>query len=80
MKNGHTPGADGISAGMLNLGGKKVAQLLVHLDHTIWEAEKVPDDWVKYLTVSLHKKGPQKNVTITGTLHCLVYQEECSVG
>ena len=28
--------------------------------HTIWEEEKVPDDWVKQLTVPLHKKGSLK--------------------
>ena len=57
MNNGQTPDADGISAELLKLGGKKVLQWLLHLAHVIWEEQKVPKDWLKQLTVPLHRKG-----------------------
>ena len=57
MKNGWAPGADGISAELLKLGGDTVVQWLLHLATAAWEEERVPEDWVKQLTIPLHKKG-----------------------
>ena len=59
MKNGWAPGADSISVELLRLGGEMVMQWLVHLACIIWE-EKVLNDWVKQLTVPMHKKGSLK--------------------
>ena len=37
-----------------------VVQWLVDLASITWEEEEVPDDWVKQLTVPMHKKGSSK--------------------
>ena len=60
MKNGRAPGADGISAELLKLDGEKVVQWLLHFARVTWEEEKVLEDWLKQLTVPLHKKGSLK--------------------
>ena len=57
MKNGRAPGADDISAETLKLGGDTVVQWLLHLATAVCEEERVPEDWVKQLTIPLHKKG-----------------------
>ena len=44
MKDGWAPGADGISAELLRLGGEMMMQWLVHLARTIKEEEKVLND------------------------------------
>ena len=41
----------------LRLRWEKVVQWLMQLARIAGEEEKVPDDWVKQLTVPLHKKG-----------------------
>ena len=56
MKNRQAPGADDISAELLKLWGEKVVQWLTHLAKAVWEEEKVPEDWVKKLTIPLHEK------------------------
>ena len=56
MKNGRAPGVDDISAELLKLVGETVVQWLSHLAISVWESEKVPEDWVRQLTIPLHKK------------------------
>ena len=56
IKNGRAPGADDISLQLLRL-GEKIVPWLVHLVWIILENEKVLQDWVKKLTIPLHKKG-----------------------
>ena len=84
MKNGRAPGADDISAELLKLGGEKVVQWLTHLARIVWEKEKVPEDWVKQLTIPLHKKGPFHDCdnfrgialfSVPGKVLCKVTQE-----
>ena len=33
-----------------------MVQWLVSLTSSVWESEKIPEDWVKQLTIPLHKK------------------------
>ena len=57
LKNNKAPGADEITAEYLNLGGDVVVTWMSNLISTIWEKEYVPVDWLKQLTVPIHKKG-----------------------
>ena len=61
MKNGQAPGADGISAELLKLGGDTVVRWLLYLATVVWKEERVPEDWVKQLTILLHKKGSMQD-------------------
>ena len=83
MKNGRAPGADGISAELLKLGGDTVVQWLLHLATVVWEEERVPEDWVKQLTIPLHKKGSMQDcdnyrgialLSVPGKVFCRVIQ------
>ena len=53
-----------VSAELLKLGGEKVLQWLVHLVRVVWEEEKVPKDWLKQVTIPLHKKGCNRDCDI----------------
>ena len=68
---------------MVRLVGEKVEQWLVHLARIVWEEEKVSEDWVKQLTVPLHKKGSVKVcdnyrgialLSVPGKVFCRVIQ------
>ena len=83
MKNGRAPGADGISAELLKLGGDTVVRWLLHLATVVWEEERVPEDWVKQLTIPLHKKGSMQDcdnyrgialLSVSGKVFCRVIQ------
>ena len=55
-----------VSVCMLRLGGEKVMQWMVDLACITWEEEEeVPDNWVKQLTVPMHKK---ESVKVCGTI------------
>ena len=81
--NGRVPGADGISAELLKLGGDTIVQWLLHLATAVWEKERVPEDWVKQLTIPLHKKGCVQDcdnykgialLSVPGKVFCIVIQ------
>ena len=83
LKNGKAPGGDEITAELLKLGGAAVVQSLTHLAALVWESETVPADWMKQLTVPLHKKGPTKDcdnyrgialLSVPGKVFCRVVQ------
>ena len=83
LKNEKEPGGDEITAELLKLGGGEMVQSLAHLATLVWESETVPADWLKQLTVLLHKKGPTKDcdnyrgialLSIPGKVFCRVIQ------
>jgi len=83
MKTGRAPGADGIPAELLKLGGDTVVQWLSSLASVVWEQEKVPEDWTKQLTIPLHKKGSYQDcdnyrgialLSVPGKVFCRVIQ------
>ena len=57
LRDGKAPGADGISAELLKLGGTETIRWLTSLFNTIWSSESTPSDWLNHLIVPLHKKG-----------------------
>ena len=83
MKKGRAPGEDEITAELLKLGGEVVVQWLVSLASSVWESEKIPEDWVKQLTIPLHKKGSYQEcdnyrgialLSVPGKVFCRVIQ------
>ena len=50
LKNGKAPGVDRITAELLKLGEETVVQWLTQLAVSIWQSERVPEDWVNHLT------------------------------
>ena len=57
LRVGKAPGADGISAELLKLGGAETIRWLTSLFNSIWSSESIPSDWLNHLIVPLHKKG-----------------------
>ena len=86
LKNGKAPGVDMITAELLKLGEETVVQWLAmaKLAASIWQSEAVPEDWVKQLTIPLHKKGAQDHcdnfrgiapLSVPGKVFCSVIQK-----
>ena len=82
-QKGRAPGEDEITAELLKLGGEVVVQWLVSLASSVWESEKIPEDWVKQLTIPLHKKGSYQEcdnyrgialLSVPGKVFCRVIQ------
>ena len=57
MKSGKAPGADGVSAEMVKVGGDVITETLTEIFKEIWEEEEIPVDWKTGLIVKLPKKG-----------------------
>ena len=57
LKNGTSPGEDGIQLELLKLGGDTVLDCFTYLCGLIWDEEVVPKDWVRQVVVPIHKKG-----------------------
>ena len=57
LRDGKAPGADGISAELLKLGGAETIHWLTSLFNSIWSSECIPSDWLNHLIITLHKKG-----------------------
>ena len=83
LKSGRAPGVDMITAELLKLGEEAVVQWLTKLAGSIWHSESVPDDWVKQLTIPLHKKGAHDQcdnfrgialLSVPGKVFCRVIQ------
>ena len=84
LKNGRAPGVDMVTAELLKLGGETVVRWLAQLAASIWRSESVPDDWVKQLTIPLHKKGAHDHcdnfrgialLSVPGKVFCRVIQK-----
>ena len=56
MKNAKAPREDMITADLLKLGGDTIVKWLSNKAPCIWSAERVAEDWLKYMTVPVHKK------------------------
>ena len=57
LKNGKSPGQDNLDAELFKADPELAADILQPLFTSIWEGEKVPDDWTKGVIVKIPKKG-----------------------
>ena len=55
LKNGRSPGSDGITAELLKYSGLTTAQLLVKLFASIWRSGRIPAEWRDGIIVSIYK-------------------------
>src|SRR5215469_11643863 len=56
LKKKKAPGADQITAEMLQASGEAGVSLMKILCERIWQGEQIPDDWGKAVIVPIHKK------------------------
>lgn len=57
MKNGKSPGEDGIPIEILKYGGDALQKYVFKLIMSIWRSETIPNEWKEAVVVPLHKKG-----------------------
>ena len=60
-ENDKAPGVDMITAELVKLGEETVEQWLTKLAASVWWLEAVSEDWVKQLTIQLHKNGAHEH-------------------
>ena len=57
LKNGKSPGSDGIQAKLLKIGEMAVCQALFEICSKIWDSEFWPELWTQSIIICLFKKG-----------------------
>lgn len=57
MKNGKSPGEDGILIEAIKEGGDTLLQMITALFNKCLELEKIPEAWANAIITLLHKKG-----------------------
>ena len=71
LKNGKEPGEDGIYVEMLKAGEPEISCVLAVIFKTIWEEERLPEDWQTGLLSKLPKKGDLGNCNNWGGIMLL---------
>src|SRR5664279_1807987 len=56
MKSGKAPGIDNVTADEMRAAGTIGLDLLFKLFETVWEKEKIPEDWSRAVVVPIFKK------------------------
>ncbi|XP_073817543.1 uncharacterized protein [Musca autumnalis] len=64
LKNNKAAGADGLPAELFKTGGDALIRCMHQLVSTIWQEERVPDDWNLSILCPVHKKGDKTAPTI----------------
>ncbi|CAF2065175.1 unnamed protein product [Rotaria magnacalcarata] len=57
LKKNKSPGTDGITAEMLQAGGKQLVSNIHELCNRAWKEEAIPDDWGRSILIPIPKKG-----------------------
>jgi hypothetical protein len=57
LKRYKSPGSDQIPAEMIQAGGELLLSEIHKLINSVWNKEKLPDQWKESITVPIHKKG-----------------------
>jgi len=78
LKPRKAPGVDGISAELLQAGGKTMVTALHGLFWKIHKEEQVPDDWGKATITPIFKKGDKSDCKTTEVSVCSVFPVKCS--
>ena len=61
LKDGKAPGEDGICVEILKVGEPEISGVLAAIFKTMWEEERLPEDWQTGLLFKLPKKGDLGN-------------------
>jgi hypothetical protein len=70
MKNRRAVGIDGIFPDLIKAGGKVVIRQMDELFKTVWDEERIPEEWLKNVIILVHKKGATSNCKNYGAI-CL---------
>jgi hypothetical protein len=57
LKKYKSPGSDQIPAELIQAGGKILPSEIHKLINSVWNKEKLPDQWKESIIVPIHKKG-----------------------
>jgi hypothetical protein len=57
LKKYKSPGSGQISAKLIQAGGKILLSVIHKLINSVWNQEKLPDQWKESIIVPVHKKG-----------------------
>ena len=61
MRNGKAPGDDELPAEIIKKIGNIGLSWLLALMNLAWQSEQVPDDWIRAVICTIHKKGEKTN-------------------
>ena len=57
LKSHKSPGIDQIPAELIKAGGRTICLKIHKLITSIWEKEKLPEEWKESIIIPIHKKG-----------------------
>src|SRR6218665_3474355 len=57
LKKGKSPGNERIRGEMISAGGEKFKEEIYKLCKQVWKEGRVPEEWTKYLIVTIPKNG-----------------------
>jgi len=77
LKRNKSPGTDGITAEMIQAGGEPLARMLHGICQKIWEEERMPEEWLQSVIVTIPKKGDLKECTNYRTIALI--NDACTV-
>jgi hypothetical protein len=69
LKKYKSPGSDQILTELIQVGGELLGSLIHKVINSIWNKEKLPDQWKDSIILPVHKKG-DKTVIIFVGYHC----------
>jgi hypothetical protein len=69
LKRYKSPGSDLFPAELIQVGGEILCSKIHKLINSIWNKEKMPNQWQKSITAPVHKNG-DKTVVIIMQYHC----------
>ena len=83
LKNKKSPGIDQISAELMKAGDRTICSAIHKLIISIWNKEKLPEEWKEPIIVPIYKKGVKQFViTIEAYHYCQLrtkfYPTSCS--
>jgi hypothetical protein len=76
LKKYKSPGSDQIPAELIQAGGEMLLSAIHKLVSSIWNKEKLPDQWTESIIVPTHKNCDKTVIIIVG-YYCYQLQAKC---
>jgi hypothetical protein len=70
FKKYKSPGSDQIPAELIQAGGEMLLSAIHKLINSIWNKEKLPDQWKESINVPIHKKGDKTDCNNYRRIYC----------